>query len=90
MPKLLGLWFAYSVLVGVFVAYLAGRTLAPGTDYLAVFRFAGTVAFMSYGLSQIVNSIWMGQRWGPTIKHVLDGLLYSLVTAGAFGWLWPR
>jgi hypothetical protein len=90
MGKYLGLWFAYTVLVGVFVAYIAGRTLERGEDYLAVFRFAGTVAFMSYGVASVVNSIWKGQPWSATLKEVFDGLLYSLVTGGTFGWLWPR
>jgi hypothetical protein len=25
-----------------------------------------------------------------TIKETVDGLIYALLTAGAFGWLWPR
>jgi hypothetical protein len=25
-----------------------------------------------------------------TIKEVIDGLIYALLTAGTFGWLWPR
>jgi len=25
-----------------------------------------------------------------TIKEVVDGLIYGLLTAGTFGWLWPR
>lgn len=90
MGVYLGSWFGYCLLVGVFVAYLAGRTLAPGAHYLAVFRVAGAAAFMAYGLSQIVDSIWKGQQWSATLKHVVDGLAYALVTAGAFGWLWPR
>ena len=90
MQKFLGLWLGYCLLVSVFVAYLAGRTLAPGTPYLQVFRVAGAAAFMAYGLSQLVGPIWMGHRWGMTLKNVFDGLLYALVTAGAFGWLWPR
>jgi len=55
-----------------------------------VFRVAGTVAFMAYGVGHIVNSIWMGQPWSNTLKHVFDGLVYSLLLAGTFGWLWPR
>jgi hypothetical protein len=90
MGKFLTLWFLYSVLVSVFVAYIAGRTLSPGTDYLAVFRVAGATAFMAYGLNELVSPIWRGGRWGPTLKMVFDGLLYALFTAGAFGWLWPR
>jgi len=90
MPKYLLQWFVYCVVVGIFTAYLTGRVLPPQTVYLAVFRVAGTVAFMAYGVGHIVNSIWMGQPWSNTIKHVFDGLVYSLLLAGTFGWLWPR
>lgn len=90
MGKFLGLWFVYCLIVGFFSAYLTGRTLAPGTHYLQVFRVAGTAAFMAYGLSQLSNGIWKGQPWGMTIKEVVDGLVYGLLTAGTFGWLWPR
>jgi hypothetical protein len=82
-------WFLYCVLVGVFAAYLAGRTLGPGAEYLAVFRFAGTVAFAGYGLALLQNSIWFRRQWSSTLKSVFDALVYALLTAGAFGWLWP-
>lgn len=90
MPKYLVQWFLFCVVVGIFTAYLTGRTVPAGTVYLAVFRVAGTVAFMAYGVGQLVNGIWMGQPWGVTIKHFIDGLVYSLLLAGTFGWLWPR
>jgi len=41
-------------------------------------------------LGTLVNSIWKGQPWGTTIKEVIDGLIYGSLTAGTFGWLWPR
>jgi hypothetical protein len=25
-----------------------------------------------------------------TMKSCLDGVIYALLTAGVFGWLWPR
>jgi hypothetical protein len=25
-----------------------------------------------------------------TLKATFDGLIYALLTAGTFGWLWPR
>jgi len=90
MGKNLIQWFLLCLVMGVFVAYLTGRTLAPGTHYLAVFRVAGTVAFVGHGIGQVPDSIWRGQRWGVTAKHVFDGLVYGLLTAGVFGWLWPR
>ena len=90
LPKFLVQWFVYCLVIGFFVAYLTGRTLPRGTDYLAVFRVAGTAAFLAYGLGQLSNGIWKGQRWSATIKEVIDGLIYGLLTAGTFGWLWPR
>jgi hypothetical protein len=90
MPKFLVQWFAYCLLVGFFVAYLAAHTIAPGVQYLAVFRVVGTAAFLAYGLGLLSNGIWKGQRWGSTLKEVIDGLVYALLTAGTFGWLWPR
>lgn len=89
MGAYLAKWFGFLVVVGVFIAYLAGRTFAPGADYLAVFRFVGTVAFLTYGVGQIADTIWKGAPASATVKNAFDGLIYALVTAGAFGWLWP-
>ena len=90
MPKFLGMWFAYCLIIGFFVAYLTGRTVEPGAQYLAVFRVAGTAAFLAYSLGNLSNGIWKGQPWGVTLKEAMDGLVYGLLTAGTFGWLWPR
>ncbi len=90
MGKYLGFWFAYCLIIGFFTAYLTAHTVALGVNYLIVFRVAGTAAFMAYGLGQLSNGIWKAQPWGITIKEVIDGLVYGLLTAGTFGWLWPR
>jgi hypothetical protein len=90
MGRELFLWFLYCVVVSVFAAYVAGRALGPDAHYLAVFRFAGTVAFVGYSLALWQQSIWFKKAWSTTIKSTIDGLLYGLLTAGTFGWLWPR
>ena len=93
MPKMgssLVLWFLYSVVVGIFAAYIAGRALSPESHYTAVFRFAGATAFVGYALALLQNSIWYKRNWGSTLKSMFDGLIYALITAGVFGWLWPR
>lgn len=89
MGKNLLQWFAFCVLVSVFAAYLAGRALGPGAQYLEVFRFAGAAAFGGYALALIEDSIWYHRKWSTTAKNVFDGLVYALLTAGVFGWLWP-
>ncbi len=90
MTRNLVLWFLYSVVIGVFAAYVTGRALGPGVDYLQVFRFVGATAFASYSLALWQMSIWYRRAWSLTIKATFDGLIYALLTAGAFGWLWPR
>ena len=88
-PSLLQ-WFLYSIVVGIFAGYIAGRALQPGAAYLAVFRFAGCTAFVGYALALWQNSIWYKRAWSTTLKSTFDGLVYALLTAGIFGWLWPR
>lgn len=84
-----GQWFVYLVVVGIVTAYVAGRTLSVGADYLSVFRLTGTVAFACYAMSLPQRSIWYKVSWSSTLKSMFDGLVYALLTAGTFGWLWP-
>lgn len=79
--------FVYYLLVGVLCAYFVSRTVGPDADYLEIFRIAGTTAFAAYGIAYVQDSIWFGRPWSLTAKSLLDGLLYGLVTGGAFGWL---
>jgi hypothetical protein len=90
MGKNLALWFLYSVVVGLLAAYVAGRALPVGAAYLHVFRFVGVTAFVGYSLALWQMSIWYRRAWSATIKATVDGLIYALLTAGTFGWLWPR
>ena len=82
-------WFAFLIVIGIFSAYIAGRTLAPGTPYLRVFQIVGAAAFMGYALALCELSIWYRRSWSLTLKSVFDGLIYAALTAGTFGWLWP-
>jgi hypothetical protein len=90
MGRSLGLWFLYLLAVGFFGAYVAGRALPPGTAYRPVFRFVGVTAFLAYVAALWQLLIWYRRSWSITIKATVDGLIYALITAGTFGWLWPR
>lgn len=89
MGPYLAQWFVFCLVVSFFVAYVASHTLPPATPYLEVFRVVGAVAFLAYAAGQVPAAIWMGKPWSVTAKELFDGLLYGLVTAGTFGWLWP-
>ena len=90
MRNSLVLWFLYCVVVGLFAAYIGGRALPPGAPYPRVFQMVGAAAFGAYVLALWQMSIWYHRAWSTTIKTSIDGLIYALLTAGTFGWLWPR
>ncbi len=82
-------WFVFCIIVSVFAAYIAGRALGPGADYLQVQRFAGATAFIAYTVGDWPRTIWYRQASSTTLKNTIDGLVYGLITGGTFGWLWP-
>ena len=89
MPKLLSLWFGFCLLVNFVAAYVARHTLQPGADGLEVMRITGTVAFAGYAVSHLSDSIWKGQPWSNTLRAVIDGAIYALLTGFTFRLLWP-
>ena len=89
MPRNLALWFVYSLVVAGFAAYVAGTLLGPGAEYMTVFRVTSTVTFAGYALALWQNWIWYSRSLGYTVRTTIDGLVYALLTGGAFGWLWP-
>ena len=89
MGPQLAQWFVFTVAVSLLAAYIAGAALGPGADYLQVFRFAGATAFIAYTMAFYPQSIWYKRPWSLQLKNTFDGLVYALLTAGVFGWLWP-
>lgn len=90
MGRSLVLWFLYSIVIAIFAGYIASRALPPGAHYLKVFRFVGATAFLGYALGLWQFWIWYRRSLLTTIKGTIDGLLYGLLMAGTFGWLWPH
>ena len=90
MTPMLVQWFVFVLVISLCVAYVACHTIPAGSDYMQVFGIVGAVGFLAYAAGTVPAAIWMGKPWSVAIKEVFDGLLYGLVTAGTFGWLWPR
>jgi hypothetical protein len=89
MGRQLVSWFVFVLVVSLFAGYVASAALPPGASYLRVFQITGAVAFTGYSLALWEMSIWYRRGWSLSLKGTLDGLIYGLLTAGAFGWLWP-
>ena len=89
MGKYLSQQFVFFLLGNALIAYCATLVLLPGADFMAVFRFFSAVGFITYGWANIPYSIWFGFQWSMTAKYLLDALIYALVVAATFAWLWP-
>jgi hypothetical protein len=81
--------FLFNLFVAAFVAYVAWHVLPAGTEYLQVFRVTGSIAFMAFALAMVPDSIWFARPWSSFLLQAFDSLLFALVLAGIFGWLWP-
>ena len=67
-----------------------GRALPAGASYPHVFQLVGATAFVGYALALWQMFIWYRRSLSTTLKATIDGLIYALLTAGTFGWLWPH
>ena len=90
MKRNLTLWFLYALAVEAFAGYVAGLSLPVGSPYRAVFHVVAVIAFIGYAVALWQMSIWYARSWSITAKATVDGLIYALLTAATFGWLWPR
>jgi hypothetical protein len=89
LGKSLVLWFVFCLVVSCFCA-LVSLGMPADAGWHRVFHTIGLAAFMAYALSALPMGIWWGQPWKAVAKDAVDGLIYALVTAGVFVWLWPQ
>lgn len=89
MGKLIGQQIVYFLVGSILIAYCATLALQPGADYMSVFRFVASIGFLAFGWAVVPFSIWFGHPWATTLKYLLDALIYGLIVAGSFAWLWP-
>jgi hypothetical protein len=47
------------------------------------------ISFITFGYGLIPNSIWLGQPWSNCLRYLLDALIYAVIVASTFAWLWP-
>lgn len=89
MGKLVGQQVLFFLIGCVLIAWCATLALPPGADAARVFGFVAPVAFLAFGWGVVPYSIWYGHPWSTTAKYLLDALIYAIVVAGSFAWLWP-
>jgi hypothetical protein len=89
MGKALGLWFLLNLAIAAIAGGLAVRYVGLAGDGHAAGHLAGLLSLLAYGVGSLQAGIWMGKRPASIAKDLLDALIYALVTAFAFAWLWP-
>ncbi|MEM7052187.1 MAG: hypothetical protein AAF604_21150 [Acidobacteriota bacterium] len=89
MGKNLALHFVHCLVIATLAAYIGALTLAAGTDFARVFQVIGVAAILGWAGCIPVNANWFGHSWSSTIKSIIDGVAYGLLTGAIFGWLWP-
>ena len=88
MGKYLLHWFAFSLLITLFVGYLSSMALEAEATFREVFRFAGTAATLGFAIPVLCDSIWKAVPWPVPFRFFFDGVVYSLVTGATFAWFW--
>ena len=93
MGKMMAQSVVFYLVTSTLAAYVAWHA-APGSHlgvpYLTTFRIVGTVATMAYVLGTVPESIWFARPWKSWAYTLFDGTVMGLMTAGSFGWLWPK
>jgi hypothetical protein len=90
MGRNLGLSLLLNLFVSAVAAYIGAHVLGVAPHYRMVFRLVGTVGFLAYAMGPIYEAIWYWKPFKSLAYTAVDALLYGLVMAGTFGWLWPR
>jgi len=89
MGPMLGQWFGYSAVVAALIAYVASHTLPAGAGFFSVCREVGVMTLLAYGGGSVIQGIWWAKPWGSVMKELLDAVIYGMLCALAFAWLWP-
>ena len=84
---MLGLYGIGSVIGSYGGGWLSDKIGATTT--MRITLLANAVGFLAFGWAIVPMSIWFGHPWSTTAKYLLDALIYALVIAGSFAWLWP-
>ena len=82
------MWFLSVVAMSALAAYVAGRALPPARDLQCS---ASPVPPLSSATPPRSGRCLFGiTAPGDDDQIDVDGLIYASLTAGVFGWLWPR
>ncbi|MGQ0562502.1 MAG: hypothetical protein ACT443_11580 [Gemmatimonadota bacterium] len=86
----LTLWFLNLLYISALAGYLLYNAVVSETEYLEIFRVAGTALLLGHTGALFARAIFWGFRWRSIVIEFVEGGVYSLLAAGVFGWWWLR
>ena len=86
----LAVTLVYHLVVCAIVGFLATFAFEAGAGYWDVFVFVGLACALSYCTMGLPHALYMMAPKRGMFTNLVDGVVYALLTAGAFAGLWPE
>lgn len=81
--------FVVYLVVSLLIGYVGWAALGPSMDHKRLFQVLGAAGVLAYCFAFLPNGIWFQVSRRALAMNVIDGVVYGLVTAAIFTWLWP-
>ncbi len=82
-------WFLFCLLVAAVAGCVAAGAVGFGANGHQAGHVVGMMSLLAYGGGSLQMGIWFGKPWGSVAKDLLDSLIYAVISALVFMWLWP-
>lgn len=71
--------------------FLPGERAASGASmFWKVFQITGTAGILAYCFASFPSDLWFQKKRRAILMDWLDGVVFGLITAAVFAWLWPK
>ena len=90
MGKSLGMWFVFCLAVAALAGCIAIGVIPVGkANGQSAGCLVGLISLLTYFGGSVQMAIWMGKPWSAVTKDLLDSLIFSIISALVFMWVWP-
>lgn len=90
MGRNMALTALFYLVTSAVIGYLAWAALPQGTPFAKVFQVVGTAAILAYCFAGFPGDLWFQEKRRAMAMNLIDGVIFGLITAAIFAWLWPR
>lgn len=89
------LTFAFYLVTSALIGYLGWAALPHGNGggaatFGKVFQVLGTAGILAYCFANFPNDLWFQKKRRAMVMDWIDGMIFGLITAAIFAWLWPK